>query len=1259
VEELASSGPFAVFSARPAGEGGAPAFAVKIYRTADIFGDPEVVEREAAAFLDAARLQQSLPAGRVGGGEGHWAGIYEMGRTEEAAYYVTDLYPTTAQRMVDSRRELDARSLAWVVGGVVDGLAELGEKANGRGHGGLTLSNVLIGGREEIDGSQVALTDPEPDSRLDGRSQAQDLRDLAGLLFQLVTHRAPPKGGEVRTSVEWQRLGAAGEQLRLLCEQLLNPQPGAPLLTFEQIRQKLAACLAVKETKKGGMSVGAKVAIAAVVLIAAGAAVFFAFGHKAGPPVDPITPEWMTAQVQTVSGKLTSAAKKAVDNSDEDREKEATELEPKLKSAKERIEAVRQHTPPQNEAELRSLVAKKTDAETELSDLEARIDKLAGAIVVLDPEQDPRRPDPQKWMAAPLADLNTLLEAVVKDTPTEGEGGPDAAGLRQSVQAFAAKLDTERAKPWAVDGAEPAARKQGQDEIRKAVKDAAAEQKTLKTTLTKARGEARGRLEKYLADQKQLNHTDKIVTSEALHEAFAMGIDTINLSDQTLGWEAVRTKVAELTGWLKGLETDLPGTLDVQVLPGSGLDLKAAQSAVNVKRERALASAAEPMTSGRTLPATSDAAYAAKRAKIKGDFGAHVTGVKQVLADAADIERLLALGFGYDEAPRGGKSIKTLQAGVSGAAAYGEIKGSVESVLARAGDLEQVGTMTDAVRLMGLITSAGQGATAGSVSPVMAAWRKLPKAGFPGVPGDLDRAAEILNATLIPALAKVPDQARRTELETQARDVVKEMWFSYVHERAAGKPDAVAAAFAARTKLGISDAELSKLEPWASYDLERWRLLNDVATVKEPDPKAQIVALQKMVLDFQGRIGAIKDLGDREAIKGMAARLKPFADGKDLDLTHEGPGRVKGFSTTTGDEEGQIVFYTWDGSNRADKRLEFRRVQETADAASYLCTTEMSLGLCIDIVDKLGGKWDDMKALMNPSDPDNDARRGPRVSTWSRDGKMDLARPTNPDKTGMGWHRAITTDDMIKNAYYPQGGAPAKGPDFDDPVDFISPGAAAYVAKLIGCRLPTSAEWTAANAKFPTTDPNLRDAAWAAQHAYLVTPGPDGKTVLQRTNNNADLPNQSMLKPKGIVIKPSEQDGDAAVPGNDGLLYFGPVNKGGGEVFHHLVGNVCEFVLENPDAMNNSPVPPTKDTITALVGKGDQMKVIGGSAISPKEVNPLVPLDFNWGASRVGFSDAGFRLAFSTGAGTGGTGKPAERLAKMLSGTDYLTRTTK
>jgi hypothetical protein len=150
-----------------------------------------------------------------------------------------------------------------------------------------------------------------------------------------------------------------------------------------------------------------------------------------------------------------------------------------------------------------------------------------------------------------------------------------------------------------------------------------------------------------------------------------------------------------------------------------------------------------------------------------------------------------------------------------------------------------------------------------------------------------------------------------------------------------------------------------------------------------------------------------------------------------------------------------------------------------------------------------------------------------------------------------------------------------------------------------------------------------------------------------------------MLKVKGITAKPSETDGEPAVQTDDKVLYFEPVAQGGGDVFHHLVGNVWEFVFENPVELNESPFPPTAAGINTLLKRGEEVRVIGGSAISPKEFPTNTPLEFNWGQSKGGFSDAGFRLAFSTGGGAGGTGKPAERLAKILSTTDYLARDTK
>jgi formylglycine-generating enzyme required for sulfatase activity len=249
----------------------------------------------------------------------------------------------------------------------------------------------------------------------------------------------------------------------------------------------------------------------------------------------------------------------------------------------------------------------------------------------------------------------------------------------------------------------------------------------------------------------------------------------------------------------------------------------------------------------------------------------------------------------------------------------------------------------------------------------------------------------------------------------------------------------------------------------------------------------------------------------------------------------------------------------------------------------------------------------------------------------------------------------------VRNPYYPDNGAPARGPDYVDPVDCISPHAAVYAARLLGCRLPSSLDWRGAVAKFPPATTNLRDPLYTAQHAHIAG-------VQRAANNNAEYPNYSMLKPTPakltelkVAIKPAEQDAEAATDKMDGHLYFAPVDFGSpGEVFRNLVGNVWEYVFEEPAAMDALPMPATVQAINDLVRTREQrerVRVIGGSAISPKELPVDQPLDFNWGASRAGFSDAGFRLAFSTGAGTGGTGKPAERLAKILS-SDYLARGT-
>jgi len=88
-----------------------------------------------------------------------------------------------------------------------------------------------------------------------------------------------------------------------------------------------------------------------------------------------------------------------------------------------------------------------------------------------------------------------------------------------------------------------------------------------------------------------------------------------------------------------------------------------------------------------------------------------------------------------------------------------------------------------------------------------------------------------------------------------------------------------------------------------------------------------------------------------------------------------------------------------------------------------------------------------------------------------------------------------------------------------------------------------------------------------------------------------------------VLSRPAESDREY----DDGVLWFCEVAPAGTAVFNHLVGNVAEMTLEN-----------------------GHLYVIGGSALSP----PTRPVDQeveipNWRSGNKGYSDIGFRLAFS------------------------------
>jgi hypothetical protein len=313
-------------------------------------------------------------------------------------------------------------------------------------------------------------------------------------------------------------------------------------------------------------------------------------------------------------------------------------------------------------------------------------------------------------------------------------------------------------------------------------------------------------------------------------------------------------------------------------------------------------------------------------------------------------------------------------------------------------------------------------------------------------------------------------------------------------------------------------------------------------------------------------------------------------------------------------------------------------VDGSGDDATFIATSEMSVGAFMDII-ATAGKWDEVRTMLPRTDAGGiDPRTGPRTWTWSGSA-MALTRTAGPGDLAGGWVRIKTQ--MSGREYYPAG-VTVEPPSRDHPMQYLSPQAAILAARLAGCRLPTSEEWKAAGGGVEGgTGTNRRDASWKRVHEHLR----------QFASSGPEFPGSGIFWPTGISRRSPLEDGEPAIPGDDGMVWFAPVGAGGtGSQVLHLVGNVAEYTFEQPAMLEG--LATTKEAIDAAVGRGEQLRIVGGSALSPFEVEPATPYPVTAAMSREGFSDVGFRLAFGAPKAAAAAGV-AERLRTALAECPY------
>lgn len=507
----------------------------------------------------------------------------------------------------------------------------------------------------------------------------------------------------------------------------------------------------------------------------------------------------------------------------------------------------------------------------------------------------------------------------------------------------------------------------------------------------------------------------------------------------------------------------------------------------------------------------------------------------------------------------------------------------------------------------------------------LAAWSKI--AGpmtHQTLTDDFKLAGELLAQTQ----KTVTDKTRAASIKSALEGDLRQRWENLLDT--ADRPQDIQAAIALRDRIGSADAQ--KLSPRSRFNLALFDLRAASASAKGSDTEKQLApAVQKV----KEAIAALDPADAKQAnLAALSAELDRIGHPAPLDFTHLGPmsdaarNASRAAWSVTAEEGGDKVTYSAalpTDVGKEDVALVFRRVHPgSSTQSSWVCTTETSMGLFCDLI-TASEKWQTLRSgkFLLEYDPNRgDPRQGPRVWEWPRYGRSGEITWTrvwlSSDFAGVGIDHYPPEIVGAHNENHTQIGSPAtqeRDPDLNpsrqQPMQHVSVRAAQLAAAAAGCRIPTIAEWQAAwQSADQRVTGNLRDRTWRLELEHMNKPAFQGRC----------RPDAGMFVPKGE--KPSNAvfaraDGSEF---NDGVLWFRPVPQAAPN-FVDLVGNVGEFVSD--------------DSV--------KVYVIGGSSMSPPSRPVDRPFALDPDELSSGFSDTGFRLAFSAPAQ--GTKKFKEALA--------------
>ncbi len=830
-----------------------------------------------------------------------------------------------------------------------------------------------------------------------------------------------------------------------------------------------------------------------------------------------------------------------------------------------------------------------------LEDAVASLAKNAEEIFAKVP--DPRAPEQRQGVETALAEAAETSEALRAINKPDADLEKDLLALRARV----ADLDPEKVK-WTVEN------------VAAVCASVASVQKSADATLKKAR------------DSWTKNAADPRPAARAAAEKT---IPTLDSAEQQA--KAALGAIPKVAALSEAQRTELTSSIQSSIasLGGARAKLKEAIDASAVPQWGVRAAKEAGSQVERLGAAESDARKASGElaALLKKNESVMAAAVEQhrkdLVAQGAAIVAALNSGMLHTDALEGAPLAERYKL-LAADSEFGAVK--TDAAIVEAGQrLARLGSIAAGTDPAFLIKELRAAAGSGQVAEGWLALSRLRAPEQKNVPTGGQELAVVSGAIaqLRDAAGRVSDAARAKDLSAKIDTAGRDMWRSYMARLDFSNAADLKSARDSMPALGLKDADLATLGGRERFNFMLADFRASLAGASDEQAgglvtkfRAEVQGLDPAVRDQQGVVAALAGLEQAVNVATPAAPPPP-------DFSKLGPG-LRGWSAQEGKAHGvDIVTYKKGGSE-----LVFARANE----GSMVLTTEVSLGQFTGAVSD-AGKWSDFTKLLPAK---SNRSEGPRVWVWSIDGdRIELATPAPaPGGFSKGW--LAEWPDKIKAAYPPAMADRIAPPDLSMPMQYVSAAGAAYVAGLLGCRLPSTEEWAAALKTEieagGAPKPNRRDQTWEEVRLFDVEQSqlPQNRTI------TANWPDDGIFLPPAF---PANLVGAKAVPAvseNDGVLWFMPVDQGGGTVFHHLVGNVSEFVYDKPAEMEG--LEPAADVITAKLGSNSDkaVQVIGASALSPPEIQPATgtPSRFTKAnPSAAAKCDVGFRLAFTSKSG--------------------------